>query len=136
MWIILFDQDFAEEFAAFDQEVRDAILAYAKALAQEGPLLGRPYADTLKGSVFRNMKELRPTVNKVEWRVAFAFDPIQRGILLCAAAKGGKKNTLVYARLIATADRRFEAHLANLKRDPESLPRRRTRAKQKTSRKD
>ena len=27
-----------------------------------------------KGSKFAKMKELRPTVNKVEWRVAFAFD--------------------------------------------------------------
>lgn len=54
-------------------------------------MLGRPLADTLRGSRHANMKELRPTVNKVEWRVAFAFDPIRRGILLAAAAKGGKR---------------------------------------------
>jgi hypothetical protein len=60
------------------------------------------------------MKELRPTVNKVEWRVAFALDSDRRAILLAASAKGGKKDARVYARLIATADARFKAHQARL----------------------
>lgn len=110
MWTVLFDDDFAKEFAALDEDVKDAIRTYAKALEAEGPMLGRPYADTLSDSKFANMKELRPTVNKVEWRVAFAFDTAQQGILLCAAAKGGKTSSLVYRRLIKTADTRFDAH--------------------------
>jgi len=62
------------------------------------------------------MKELRPTVNKVEWRVAFAFDLRRRAILLAAAAaKGGKKDSVVYKRLIAKADGRFKAHQVRLK---------------------
>jgi len=61
------------------------------------------------------MKELRPTVNKVERRVAFAFDLSRRAILLAAAAKGVKKNSVVYKRLIAKADGRFKAHQVRLK---------------------
>ena len=110
-WAVLFDDGFSAEFHAFDEPVREAILTYANLLVQFGPQLSRPYADTLEGSRHRNMKELRPTVNKVEWRVAFAFDPIRRGILLAAAAKGGRKDDLVYRRLIDLADKRFDAYV-------------------------
>ena len=107
------DDAFAPEFEALSEEVQDAILAYARSLEAHGPQLGRPQAETLKGSKHKNMKELRPTVDKVEWRVAYAFDPERRGILLAAVAKGGDKRA--YAKLIATADKRFTAHLKRLK---------------------
>lgn len=110
-WEVLFDDAFATEFRQLDEPVREAILTYATVLRQIGPQLGRPYADTLAGSRHRNMKELRPTVNKVEWRVAFAFDPARRAILLAAAAKGGRKDRLVYGHLIDLADGRFDAYL-------------------------
>lgn len=117
-WIVLFDDAFAAEFGHLDECVRKAILTYANVLKQIGPQLGRPYADTVNGSRHRNMKELRPTVNKVEWRVAFAFDPNRQGILLAAAAKGGRKDRLIYTRLIELADARFDAYL-----DAASVPR-------------
>jgi hypothetical protein len=60
------------------------------------------------------MKELRLTVNKVEWRVAYAFDVERQAILLAAAAKGGKKDSRVYGQLVRTADERFSAHLDRL----------------------
>jgi hypothetical protein len=84
-------------------------------LKRDGPLLGRPWADTLKCSRHANMKELRPTVNKLEWRVAYAFDPERRAILLVAAAKGGTNDKRFYRQLIRTADGRFEAHLERLR---------------------
>ncbi len=110
-WTILFDDAFVAEFGQLDEAVRDAILTYANLLAKIGPQLGRPYADTLHGSRHKNMKELRPTVNRIEWRVAFAFDPARQAILLAASAKGGRKDRLVYRRLIALADARFDAYL-------------------------
>jgi hypothetical protein len=115
MWTVLFDDDFLSEFKALDQKVRIAILQHVKALESAGTTLGRPFADTLKGSAYRNMKELRPTVNKVEWRVAFAFDPKRQAIVLAAVAKGGKKTA--YTQLINTADARFKAHLARIKEE-------------------
>lgn len=110
-WAVLFDDAFAAEFHSLDEPVRRAILTYAKVLESLGPQLGRPYADTLRGSRHRNMKELRPTVDTVEWRVAFAFDPRRRAILLAAAAKGGRRDRLVYRQLIDLADARFDAYL-------------------------
>jgi hypothetical protein len=114
-FVVNFDQAFAAEFRALPEAVQDEIRAYAVALAARGHQLGRPWADTLNGSKFARMKELRPTVNKVEWRVAFAFDANREAILLAAVQKGGQKDSVVYGRLISVADARFEAHEARLR---------------------
>lgn len=114
MWKIIFDEAFARELDLLERPVQVAIATYAEVLRAEGPNLGRPWADTLNGSRHANMEELRPTVNRVEWRVAFAFDPARRAILLAGAAKGGKKDAVVYRRLIRTADDRFDAHLRRI----------------------
>lgn len=111
-WTVEFDGAFRAGFAALDADVRKAIAAYALALASEGPQLDRPMADTLKRSTHANMKELRPTVNKVEWRVAYAFDAARQAIVLAAAAKGGRSSALVKRQMIAKADARFTAHQA------------------------
>ena len=50
------------------------------------------------------------------WRVAFAFDPRRRAILLVAGDKSGRSERAFYRRLIAMADRRFDAHLERLRR--------------------
>src|SRR3954453_1958245 len=112
MWAVLLHDDFAPEFRALDKPVQKAIAGYMGLLANDGPRLGRPYADTLKGSAHANMKELRLTVNKVEWRVAFAFDVQRQAILIAAAAKGG--NARAYDDLIRTAGERFTGHQAKL----------------------
>src|SRR5215467_9618455 len=44
-------------------------------LADEGPALGRPLADRVKGSRYHNMKELRPpSSGTTEIRLLFAFE--------------------------------------------------------------
>lgn len=50
------------------------------------------------------------------WRVAFAFDPKQKGILLVAGDKQGVPQRRFYTKLIKTAEKRYEDHLANLNR--------------------
>lgn len=77
--------------------------------------LGRPYADTLKGSKYPNMKELRFEALEGEWRAAFAFDPQRKAILLVAGDKSGESQKRFYKQVIAKADRRFSAHLHKLK---------------------
>ena len=91
------------------------MLAVAKLLTDYGPQLGRPLADTLKGSKHANMKELRFEAADGEWRAAFAFDPKRRAILLVADDKSGGSGKRFYEQLIAKADLRFSAHLERLK---------------------
>jgi hypothetical protein len=107
VWDVVFDDEFHIEFEGFAEEVQDKILARAGLLRQFGPQLPRPYADTLAGSAYANMKELRAPVGKQVWRIAYAFDPGRRAILLCAGNKEGGNQKDFYARLIAEADQRF-----------------------------
>jgi hypothetical protein len=93
------------------------LLVRAEVLAEFGPALGRPWVDTLKASAFPNMKEMRFEVQGGVWRVAFAFDPARRAVLLVAANKiglRGRAEQRFYQVLIATADARYSAHLARL----------------------
>jgi hypothetical protein len=102
------------EFEALDQEVRREVLALARVLQEFGPQLGRPRVDTLNGSRHANMKELRFSAAGGEWRVAFAFDPRRKAILLVAGDKSGRSQKRFYRELIRKADERFDAHLARI----------------------
>jgi hypothetical protein len=113
-WEVEFEDAFEAEFLALEPDVQDALLAAAKLLADYGPRLGRPYADTLKGSKHANMKELRFEAADGEWRSAFAFDPQRKAILLVAGDKSGVSQKRFYEKLIALADRRLSAHLKRL----------------------
>ena len=51
-----------------------------------------------------------------EWRVAFAFDPRRKAILLVAGDKSGGSEKRFYRELMRKADERFDAHLARIER--------------------
>ncbi|MBP9712577.1 MAG: type II toxin-antitoxin system RelE/ParE family toxin [Sterolibacterium sp.] len=113
-WSVLFHETFVAEFQSFDEAVQDELLAHAKLLGEFGPGLGRPTVDGLKGSKHANMKELRFDGGRGVWRIAFAFDPKRRAILLVGGDKGGADQRRFYKRLMTLADQRFDAHLAEL----------------------
>ena len=115
-WTVAFDEDFEAEFDELAAAVKDELLAHARLLEEFGPRLGRPRADTLKGSKHANMKELRFDADDGVWRVAFAFDPRRNAILLVAGDKSGVSQDRFYKALIKKADARFAAHLARLKK--------------------
>lgn len=114
-WIVAFHDEFEPEFDSLPEEVQDEMLAHANLLEQFGPQLGRPWVDTLKGSRYANMKELRFEAADGVWRVAFAFDPVRNAILLVAGDKSGGSEKRFYRQLMAKADKRFAGHLADLR---------------------
>jgi hypothetical protein len=116
-WAVEIGDEFEPEFDALPEQVRVEILALSVLLEQFGPQLGRPRVDTLNGSRHTNMKELRFSAADGEWRVAFAFDPKRRAVLLVAGDKSGGSEKRFYRELIRKADNRFDAHLARLKRE-------------------
>ena len=97
------------------RRLQDEALANLKVLQEFGPRLGRPRVDTLNGSRYANMKELRFSAADGAWRIAFAFDPKRRAIILCGGDKSGTSEARFYRRLIAKADERYSAHLGSLK---------------------
>jgi len=52
-WVVLFHEDFDPEFKALPEDVQDELLAHARMLQTFGPKLGRPWVDTLNGSLTR-----------------------------------------------------------------------------------
>lgn len=110
-WIVEFGDEFDGEVDALPKAVKIEMLAVAGLLETYGPQLGRPYADTLNGSKYANMKELRFRANDGVWRVAFAFDPARKAILLVAGDKAGVSEKRFYKRLIQQADERYGRHL-------------------------
>ena len=115
-WEVLFHEEFEPEFNVLPEDVQDELLAQARLLQQFGPQLGRPRVDTLKGSHHANMKELRFDAADGVWRVAFAFDPRRKAILLVCRDKSGGSEERFYRQLIEKADARFNVHLARIKR--------------------
>ena len=113
VWRVVFHEDFEAEFVGMTSSVRERLLAATIVLAQFGPSLGRPTVDTLKGSAHANMKELRFKAADGVWRVAFAFDPRQDAILLCAGDKSGIGSDRFYRSLIRRADDRYARYIAS-----------------------
>jgi hypothetical protein len=113
-WTVEMADEFQPEFDALGQDIRREVLALACVLQEFGPQLGRPRVDTLNSSRHANMKELRFSAGGGEWRVAFAFDPRRKAILLVAGDKSGGSEKRFYRELIRKADERFGAHLARI----------------------
>ena len=120
-WRVLLHPEFEPEYARLPADIQDELLARLRVLSQFGPDLGRPHVDTLEGSKFKNMKELRFQLDGV-WRFAFAFDPQRNAIVLCGGDKEGKNSKRFYRQLIETADRRLAAHMASLRKEQRNRP--------------
>jgi len=107
-----------------DPETADLIEDAIDQLAEEGPALGRPLADRVKGSSYHNMKELRPpSGGSTEIRMLFAFDPRREAIFLVAGDKSGNWDGW-YRKAVPLADERFAQHLAELEAEEEEADKR------------
>ena len=113
-WIVEIGDEFEPEYDALPDKVQDELLAMTRLLQKFGPQLKRPHADTMKGSSHANMKDLRFKAADGVWRVAFAFDPRRRAVLLVAGDKSGTSEKRFYREFIAKADDRYDAHLSRL----------------------
>jgi hypothetical protein len=108
-------EDWLLELAKNDPDSANQVAAAIDLLEAEGPALGRPLVDSVKGSDYRNMKELRPgSAGTSEIRILFAFDPRREAILLVAGDKSGNWKGW-YETSILAADQKFAEHLRELK---------------------
>lgn len=103
------------ELCRGDPTTADLVAEAIDILSEQGPALGRPLVDRLKGSLYHNMKELRPgSAGATEVRMIFAFDPIREAVFLVAGDKSGQWEAW-YRKAIPLADARFTDHLTALK---------------------
>ena len=115
-WVAIFHEAFDAAFLELSRDVQTALAAKARLPESMGPMLGRPHVDTLKNSKHSNMKELRFDAADGAWRAASAFDMTRQAVVLVAGDKSGGGEARFYRGFIATADRRFDEHLARQKK--------------------
>lgn len=116
MWEVITTECFDAWFLTQDDSLRESVYEAMGILEKFGPKLGRPYVDTLKGSDFPNMKELRVQHAGKPIRAFFAFDPTRKAIVLCAGDKTGINEKRFYRDMIRLADSEYLKHLANLEK--------------------
>lgn len=100
--------EYLDWFKAQTPPVQEAVRAYIKLLLEKGPALGRPYVDTLKGSKYSNLKELRVQAQGRKYRIVFIFTGDRVCLLLTAGVKGGPSDKRFYKKLIAQAEALYE----------------------------
>ncbi|GAA2493037.1 hypothetical protein GCM10010406_31390 [Streptomyces thermolineatus] len=97
-----------------DRESARLVGQAIQALVEEGPGLGRPLVDRVKGAALHNLKELRPgSCGNSEIRILFAFGPRRSAVLLVAGDKAGQW-TEWYRRAIPLAEARYGEWLDHL----------------------
>jgi len=112
-WDIEYTDEFEEWWNSLTPDEQDSIAVTVGLLERLGPNLPRPHSDTVKGSKFPNMKELRIQHDGQPYRTLYAFDPRRTAILLIGGNKTGDKNW--YKKFIPIADNLFADHLKGLK---------------------
>ncbi len=108
MWEIEYTDQFGVWWDDLDEGRQRHVTTAVEALAEGGPGLGRPWVDGVKGSVYPNMKELRPRAGNM--RVLFAFDPKRMAILLIGGDKTDDWKGW-YKRMVPVADALYAEHL-------------------------
>jgi hypothetical protein len=114
-----------EEFVVWleelDEKPRLRILSHLELLVERGPLLGRPYADTLKGSKISNLKELRVQYRGEPIRILFAFDQKQQAVIILGGCKRADKRW--YEVNVPIAEELFARHVEKQRKPVEDAMR-------------
>jgi hypothetical protein len=112
VWAVEVTDEFAKWYAALGDAEIDAVNFSVGLLEAAGPELRRPHADTVNGSAYPNMKELRVQAQGRPIRIFFAFDPRRAAILLIGGDKTGDDR--FYDRMVPIADSLYTEHLAEM----------------------
>jgi hypothetical protein len=111
-WDVEVSDEFRVWYQGLSTDERVSVAASVELLESDGPGLGRPYVDTLKGSTYPNMKELRVQHQGRPYRILFAFDPRRNAYLILGGDKTGDKNWYIDA--IRRADAIYTHHLEEI----------------------
>lgn len=102
MWKVNVTSEFDRWFSNLTRALKKKILSRMYLLELYGSALGRPYADTVKGSQYPRLKELRIKSGKTAIRVFYLIDENREVLLLTGGIKKGKRQ--FYKKMIKKAD--------------------------------
>jgi hypothetical protein len=115
MWDVEFTDEFYTWWESLSASEQDSLQASIELLEISGPSLGRPHVDTVKGSEYPNMKELRTQSGGSPLRTFFVFDPRRSAILLIGGDKTGDKR--FYERMVPIADKLYGTYLKEIRKE-------------------
>jgi len=110
-WQVETTEEYDTWFLEQTEDDQICIQVKVELLKEYGPLLPRPFADTLNGSYIKNLKELRAQSEYHVFRIAFLFNRQRKAILLIGDDKKGKNEKLFYRDLIKQAERIYKQYL-------------------------
>jgi len=116
-WEVEGTDEFQAWFSGLTPAERISVAAKIDLLEERGPSLGRPHADTLKGSKFTNLKELIIQHAGHPYRVIFAFDPRRTSILLLG---GRKTHARWYKTAVPKAEKLYGQYLKEIEEEGRS----------------
>ncbi len=111
-WEIEVSDEFRDWYDALANDECASVHVGIDALEQIGPALGRPHVDSIKGSRFANMKELRVQHRGRPYRILFAFDPRRCAYMILGGDKTGDERW--YDEAIPRAERIYARHLEEI----------------------
>ena len=111
-WEVEVSDEFRDWYQSLAYDEQSSVNGLVNAIEQAGPSLGRPFVDTLRGSRFPNMKELRVQHRGRPYRILFAFDPRRLAYLILGGDKTGDANW--YEDAIRRADAIYAKHLEEI----------------------
>ena len=111
-WEVEVSDEFRVWYLALNVEERSSVASSVAMVELHGSELGRPHVDTLRGSAFPNMKELRVQHRGRPLRILFAFDPRRNAYLILGGDKTGDRNWYVDA--IRRADAIYAKYLKEI----------------------
>ena len=112
-WDVEFTDEFGAWWDSLSAEEQISVDSGVRLLQDFGPILPRPYADSIHGAAY-NLKELRIQHKGRPYRVLFAFDPRQVAMLLIGGDKTG--NARWCDEFVPKAEAIYKQHLSGLKK--------------------
>jgi hypothetical protein len=114
VWTIILLEEVQGWLSSLDDRSYELVVAALDLLSDEGPQLGRPLVDRIKGSSLQNLKELRPgSTGRTELRLLFVFDPKRNAVVLVGGDKSSNWSKW-YVANIAIAEARFSNYIKGL----------------------
>ena len=114
-WNVEYTDEFGGWWGTLTDAEQEDVTATAQLLMEYGPRLPFPYSSGVEGSKHSHMRELRVQSGGRPIRVFYAFDPRRAAILLIGGDKTGDDR--FYERMIPLADRLYDDHLTELKKE-------------------
>lgn len=114
-WNVEYTDEFGEWWATITETQQEDVTSIVELLMEYGPRLPFPHSSGIEDSRHTHMRELRVQSGSRPIRIFYAFDPRRAAILLIGGDKTGDDR--FYERMVPVADRLYDDHLTELRKE-------------------